>query len=331
MERPHNRVDKDGFPIPATFDNDRVPTGGGSSGSGLSKRWMTIIVLAPVVISLIIAAVFYSGAATQVLLERASQKFDEGDYAGALGELDQITALTSELPKEFFHLRARVRAELQDLPGAESDANEFVNRAKYDKNAYQLRSQILQRLSFATGVDRHKEAVADLEQARELSSDKDPMPFNNLAYGRALSGRDLEQGLKEANQAVDLWTSQAADPLYERGQQRDLRLKGSQAAILDTRGYLHFLAGNLKEGLADMDQSIKSEEEVEAAMMRIPELQKPENEKVRARFQEEFDHTMAVLRHHRGLIHEKLGNQEAAKADFEKAKALGYDPKRGVF
>lgn len=331
MERPHNRVDKDGFPIPATFEDDRKRPANGTPGSGLSKRWMTILILAPVVISLVIGAIFYSGAATQVLLQRAAQKYEEGDYAGALSDLDQIASMTDELPKEFFHLRGRVRMELADLAGAEGDANAFVEKSKYDKNAYQMRSQVLQRFSFATGVDRHKEAVTDLEQACELSSDKDPMPLNNLAYARALSGRDLEQGLKEANKAVELWEAQAADPLYERGRERDVRLKSSRAAILDTRGYLHFLAGNLKEGLADMDESIRSEEDVESAMMGLPELQKPENQKVRARFQKEFDHTMAVLRHHRGLIHEKLGNAEAAKADFEKSKALGYDPKQGVF
>jgi thioredoxin-like negative regulator of GroEL len=40
---------------------------------------------------------------------------------------------------------------------------------------------------------------------------------------------------------------------------------------------------------------------------------------------------LAVMYHHRGEVQQALGNADAAKGDFEKASAYGYNPDQGVF
>ena len=40
---------------------------------------------------------------------------------------------------------------------------------------------------------------------------------------------------------------------------------------------------------------------------------------------------LAVLLHHRGLIHQKLENVSQAAADLQRAQELGYSPADGVW
>ena len=51
----------------------------------------------------------------------------------------------------------------------------------------------------------------------------------------------------------------------------------------------------------------------------------------KVRDQERIDHNLAVMYHHRGEIHEKLGDAAQAKKDLFIGKQMGFDPAAGVY
>lgn len=331
MERPSRRVDKDGFPIPSTFEDNPRGTGGPDKPATLSKGWVLLLILAPVVVALVLGGLFGGGAWTDMLMQSAASKYEEGDMAGALAELDKAATWNKNPPADFYRLRGIVRMELEDLDGAEADLNEMVKLSPDEAMGYTLRSQVYQRQSFReSGRNRHAAAIADLGQAIRLSSNSEPMPRNNRAYARALAAMELKEGLADAEQSVALLEKSAVDPLISPSAQRTIALKSSRAAILDTRGYLHHLLGNQEQALKDLDEALKLSAESDAALFDLQNFQNlPQGRQDRIR--KELQESQAVLHHHRSLIHEKAGNADEAKKDREAAKKLGYDPQKGVF
>lgn len=331
MERPTHRIDRDGFPIPATFDdNTRGPTPPEQPRT-LSKGWMLLLILAPLGIALLLGGVFGGGAWTQMLMQSALTKYQEGDTPGALAELDRAAYWTKKLPPEFYQLRGAIRMDAGDLEGAEADCNELVKQSPDDAAAYTLRSQVYQRESFRNdGRNRHAAAIADLGQAVRLSSNDDPMPKNNRAYARALAGIELKEGLSDAEQSIELLDKHAKNPLIPGSAERSIQLARSRAMVLDTRGYLHHLLGNQEQALADLNEAIKLSVESEKGTFELQKVQDAAP-KLKERLRKQFQEPLSVLHHHRALIHEKMGHVEEASADREQAKTLGYDPANGIF
>jgi tetratricopeptide (TPR) repeat protein len=102
------------------------------------------------------------------------------------------------------------------------------------------------------------------------------------------------------------------------------------AEFLDTRGYLLYLLDRNEEALKDLDRALKLSEQARNAFIF---QQNPFGRRgpIRSRAeQEENDHSLAVMYHHRGLIHEKLGHKEQAEEDLQHGKDLGYAPEKGV-
>jgi tetratricopeptide (TPR) repeat protein len=331
MERPNRRVDKDGFPIPATFEDNPKGTGTPDKPATLAKGWVLVLILAPVLVALVLGGLFGGGAWTQMLMQNAATKYQEGDLPGALAELDKAASWSKDLPAEFYQLRGIIRSESGDLEGAEADLDQMVKLSPDEASGYTLRSQVYQRQSFReSGRNRHAAAIADLGQAIRLSSNSDPMPRNNRAYARALAGAELKEGLADAEQSVKLLDKMAADPLIPGSADRNIELAMNRAAILDTRGYLHHLLGNQEQALKDLNESLKLSAEAESnlfELQKVKDLPAVRQERLRKQFRD----TQAVLRHHRSLIHDKLGNAEDAATDREQAKKMGYDPQKGVF
>lgn len=311
------QVDDHGFPIPPTFD-DGPSTG--PKRRALGRRfWLLLLLL--IFVGLTTSAVLEKGGwdkAKQMmadfLVQRAQKKVFLDDLPGALEDLERATQWSPNDPP-VYELRAKVKLDLKDIPGSLEDYNRLVELRPRYAQAYIGRSIVFQRL------ERHREAIDDLTQAIKLSSERSPLPRNNRAYARAIAGIELEEAFQdiEAAMAVDADLRGGPDSPGEEN-----------AAFLDTRGYLHLLLGRPEQALADLDQAVKIVEKARAAQFEQLDRFNAQ-EKERAFWQRQFDHDLAVMYHHRGQAHEKLGHTSEAEADLKKGDALGYNPDEGVF
>jgi hypothetical protein len=93
-------------------------------------------------------------------------------------------------------------------------------------------------------------------------------------------------------------------------------------AMLDTRGCILYRLGDYAAALADCEVAVSLAEAT------VKELRA---KTLTPRHERKLKELEAELYRHRGLVHEALGNKEAAQVDLERAKQLGYDPSRGVF
>jgi tetratricopeptide (TPR) repeat protein len=159
-------------------------------------------------------------------------------------------------------------------------------------------------------LGRHREAIDDFSLQIKETPPSRADPWNNRAYARALANIDLEEALADVEKA--------------------LAIEPDNAAYLDTRGYLHHLLGNNEAALADLDRAV--EEIAKERRMRFEAGEQAKQEGVSPELVEqmerEFEQNQSVIYHHRGLVHQALGNAEKAEADNKLAEDLGYDPEK---
>jgi hypothetical protein len=159
--------------------------------------------------------------------------------------------------------------------------------------------------------------VQDWETIQKLNEEAPRLSraevLNGLAYARALGNRDVEQGLKEVHEALNSF--------------------GENAAMLDTRGFLYYLHGDLKRALADLDKAVDLVEADYALNRKV--IAEHHDRLVDLRVaQAEFQNlaaNVAVIRYHRALLREKLGDRAGAEADRRRVKKLGYEPGERLF
>jgi tetratricopeptide (TPR) repeat protein len=214
--------------------------------------------------------------------------------------------------------------ELGDLADAERDLDLAIRMDDDDPWGYFHRSQLYQRQSFAWGKDRHPQALEDLRKfARFANAGDSAMYLNQIAYARALAGRDLEQGLTEVEEALQTLRGSKPRAMLASREERN-RYQGSLSAYLDTRGYLRHLTGKHEEALDDLKEALAIMEEIRSQYTTEPRGEA-------AAELQALDHSRGVMFQHRGLVLEKLGRTEEAQQDFARAKELGFDPAAGVF
>jgi tetratricopeptide (TPR) repeat protein len=121
------------------------------------------------------------------------------------------------------------------------------------------------------------------------------------AYGNAL-GHDPNNGTALNNRAYH--RALARKDLVEAAKdvEEAIEIDGEQPAFVDTRGYISYLRGDFKQALADFNQALRESEDKGDP--------------------KEFS---AEILFHRGLVYKKLGEEDLAKKDFEKAKTLGFE------
>lgn len=142
--------------------------------------------------------------------------------------------------------------------------------------------------------------------------------LNLAAYVRALSNEDLGHAKSQIDEAIRLAGGNIAIDL---------------ANLLDTRGYVSYLLGDLPSALDDMEEAIKMMEssvEQRLAQVRIRREMEIDARPSRA-FERQLREARAVLYHHRGLVYRALGRSGEADADLRRAKELGYNPQAGVW
>ncbi|HVX62797.1 MAG TPA: hypothetical protein VHC19_19415, partial [Pirellulales bacterium] len=248
------------------------------------------------------------------LVHRARKKEILDDLPGALADLERATRWKPDDPP-VIELRAKVKLKLKDIQGSLADYNRLVELRPRYAQAYMDRSIVYQRLH------RHREAIDDLTQAIKLSSERAPLPRNNRAYARAIAGIELEEAFQDIEEAMSAYSD-------IRGPTDDP--EAQNAAFLDTRGYLHLLLGRPEKALADLDLAIRiAEKDRDDVFRQLDRFSV--NQKVRDYYQRQFDQELAVLYHHRGQAHDKLGHKSEAEADLKKGDELGYSPEEGVF
>jgi hypothetical protein len=168
-------------------------------------------------------------------------------------------------------------------------------------------------------LDKFSESLADATTAVDLATTGNADVLNHRAYMRALAKQELKEGLTDVERAIKL----AREPV---------------SAFLDTRGYLHHLLGNQQAALADLNQAIAITEAQRANPEDFFERRRRRDGRIIgwdarqiAQKVEQLGENLAVMYHHRGEVHEKLGQDEAAAADFKQADKFGYDPAKGIF
>lgn len=314
MQPPSNDVDQHGFPIPRKFADEPAAPESRPRGAKSPMFRRGVILLLMVVVGSIMfeSSLKEMGQAIvgNFFASRANQKFQADDLPAALTNLDQaIHWVPTEkeylgMQVQYLALRVQVRRELGDYQGALADCDRLLEILPKESSCHLLRGSIRQQLG------QHVEAIDDLNLAVEYRHPHDPTPFNGRAYTRALANMQLEDALKDADTALE----------YSGG---------NNSAILDTRGYVHYLLGNNEEALKDLERAVKlAEDEKEQDLKSYGAARDSSQLAYRKR---KTDENLAVILHHRGLVHEKLGHVEQAKSDLKRGDELGYNPEKGVW
>lgn len=179
--------------------------------------------------------------------------------------------------REFALLRQRfnlcIRAH--DLNGALKIATLMI---PYEPNlGHRLRAQLCFELQ------RYPEAIESYSFVLAFKPN-DPELLNNRAYARALAQLDLEEALDDIENAL------ATDPENE--------------SYIDTRGYLHYLLGDQKKALTDINQAME--------MLR------------QSQGFEQYNPGVGEVVYHRALIYDEMDQPTEAAADYALAKKLGF-------
>ena len=138
--------------------------------------------------------------------------------------------------------------------------------------------------------------------------------LNQYAYMRACANMELEQGLEQANSALQF--------LQEPSETR--------TAVIDTRGFLYYRLERYEEALIDMNEAVdgfvkqsydpwvNKQKDLAASQLNEIELMQRDT-MVREAY--------ATLLYHRMLTHEAMGDGEAAQKDLDLLQELlpGYD------
>ena len=230
-----------------------------------------------------------------------------------------------EIPREVsrWYVAAAISANRDgDLVRAIRRTEQALAWDPSNTDLYWLRVRVNQRLR------RHRQAIKDwdvlVQMARagfeieEIPTQKNRDGYahclNGRAYERALGQIEIDQGIADIELAFDIL-----------GREDDY-------AMLDTRGYLRFLANDLVAARADLELAVElAEMDFERlSVLRQSETARAAQHNSIARLMLVRE-TFPVLYHHRGHLYEKLGRSREAKADLDHAKELGYNPDKGVW
>jgi len=183
--------------------------------------------------------------------------------------------------------------------------------------AWEVRSAAMQtRINCLHRLHRHRDTAAAATDILQRGLLDRAEALNTRAYARALGDFELTEALADIDEA-----------LAEQDQ-------AENASFLDTRGYVLFKLGRYDDALADLNRAIESVEEQRDALERNDaiDVRMPRREvAARARRLKQIEDNLAVMYHHRGEVHEKLGNAGEATKDLFIGKKYGFDPAAGVF
>ena len=313
------KFDDHGFPIPPRYedlkfhDEDSPPR---SKINMRAKRWLLMLLLAGIVVPIVFGPrILASGRrlVAEWLASQAWQKYYDGNFDSALADLNDAIEW-DPTSRTLYWQRAICHEAMNELEGSLADWNKHLEllessrirrRERFERTlekvqAYSRRSWIHVRLG------HRADALADASRSVDLLPN--PVTWNARAYGRAILGVELEEGLADVENA--------------------LRQSVDAPSYLDTRGYLLHLLGRNEAALADMNRAILIVKQAKVVNFN-QQIRRSDNREV-IQQRQETDESLAVMYHHRALIYKQLGREQEAEKDFSESKALGYDPAKGI-
>lgn len=280
------------------------------------RPWLVFLagmLLLIIIVGIVVGPLLYfalPGEAARWKIASAEEKRLNGDLPGAIADLDQALAQNPS-NSELLRKRAQWLMEQKNYVAALEDCNRVIKLKPDDIESYQIRSLVYQFL------DRHSEAVGDWKTINKLNRIRRQMDqavaLNGMAYARALADIEVDEGLADIAEA--------------------LRQRGENAPMLDTRGYLYYRSGDYDRALSDLHRAVEKMEE-ELGAWRLETKKGRPGVKSRDQMDErvqQVKQAVAVIRYHRSLVHEALGNKDQAEADRQRVRELGFEPTDQLF
>jgi len=269
-------------------------------------KWVVIAVAASIALWLVVGdpGKAVRTVAARYWVAKAVSSHQANDLPKAIGEIDRAMDWIPDEPA-CLEYRAALHAEVGDLAASLEDYNRLIESSPEYGPAYARRSTVFTRLG------RHREAIDDCTESILLGPEGDAESWNRRAYARALAGIEIDEALTDIQRAL------ALQP-------------GENAAFLDTRGFLRFQSGDLAPALDDLNRAVELAEAERKEQLDALEASGAEGSVVED-VTEAFDHYLAVMYHHRGLVHREMGEATQADEDLDRGQRLGYDPQNGVY
>lgn len=318
MKRMEPRLDKHGFPIPPDFDAAGVerPDRRGTddfaqSNDGPRKPRSYGFLKLCVVVGVLAALAFHFDLESQIRhafgqfhAQQAMNRIRAKDWDGALAQIDRALSWNPN-SVALLYLRARLHQEKDDYAASLADVEQAIAIKPNDEQVQRLRVGLFYRLR------RHREAAAAATEMLERRIGDEVDNLNTRAYARAVGDFELEEALTDIDEV--------------------LRERPESASFIDTRGYILFKLGRNQEALDELERAIalteKEREEFEQRGKNLFGDAKLDFD----RQHKQFDEHLAVMYHHRGEVHAKLGHADQAKKDRFIGVKLGYDPESGIY
>jgi tetratricopeptide (TPR) repeat protein len=270
--------------------------------SRTGPRWTTPLITLSIA-ALVLGPVLWKWVPREIArwhVAVAMEKHSAGDAEQAIARLDKALEWDAE-SDWIYRQRGDWHVEAGRYEAAIEDYSRAVGLAPEDPRNYMQRSVARQHLG------QHDRSIEDWQQIEKLleagTAQHRAIAWNGLAYARALGNTDLDQALEDVNRALDIF--------------------GPDPAMLDTRGFIQFLRGELDAARQDLEQAVEAIELQHAALTRQRSYSDYQEHQQRLK---QHAHSVAVLRYHRALVYEKLGKRELAEQDLRRVRQLGHEP-----
>jgi tetratricopeptide (TPR) repeat protein len=203
------------------------------------KPWGRRLTLALVALSLL-GPMAYKHAPREVARWHhaiAAEQFDKGREEEALRSIETALRWSPDDDRLYLQVAAWKREA-----GRFEEALEWCGKAR-ERGVGHESAVLTEETENLWSLKRWNDALALWKQVAAAASeagtlDHDPRLLNSLAYARALANTELEEALRDINEAI--------------------ALAGSEPAMLDTRGFIQFRRGELDAALRDLDNALQS-------------------------------------------------------------------------
>lgn len=309
MNRKQAQLDDDGFPIAPGFEESSA--GGRSWRVGPALRsLLRMMIVAGILVALsnhFDWPKLAGDAVADYLAERAVQQYNHNDLPAALDSINRAVSWSPDKPRLWW-LRAQLNFAQKDYEAALTDAQRMAELNPRDVEAFSFQRHVLHILH------RHRETAGlATDQLNKQIGDRAGL-LNDRAYARANGEFDLEPALADIDEALKL-------------------SEEDNASLIDTRGYVLLKLGRHQEALDEFERAIElvlAEKNRIEDMLALGPARARQNREAR-RLLEQCDESLAVMYHHRGETHEKLGRAVQSFRDFQFAMQLGFNPDDGVY
>ena len=282
-------------------------------GSPRRRTWVRRLVILGAV-ALVLGPLLYALVPAEISRwyeASAIEKHLDGDAEGAIEDLGQALRWNPENWSAHRH-RITWRIDEGDYLGALEDCNRALELGT-DSEIYRQRGRVFQHLG------RHQEAIADWRDLDKIhenhSASQRATTLNDLAYAQAVgvhAGAVERAELEEALENV----------------QRALDTEGDNPAMLDTRGFIYYLQDDLEAAESDMDAAVTEMEEYLAKAEEVNQIADGRGFEMQLKTVRQ---SVAVIRYHRALVRDKLGETDRAERDRRRVRELGYEPNEKLF